>query len=206
MIRYKRYAYCKDKSVLKKIYKKSFPQCEQFPFWILSCCSKNNNIQLDSILFDEQVVGMQFVVHYDEIAYLMYFAIDERYRGLGYGSQALKNLVIRNNNVLLCIEKPNANDIKVRRKSFYLRNGFYETGCFIEDTGVEYELLSSVKNYPVSENTLRKRYTEMSHHFVIKHIIKHSFEVDNINFRSSGADGNSQNGEKVVCKKLFERW
>lgn len=74
----------------------------------------------------------------------MYFAIDEQYRNYGYGSQAIRNLVTRNDNILLSVERP-VDDVTNKRKEFYLRNGLYATGYFIEDTGVQYELLSSVK-------------------------------------------------------------
>lgn len=180
MLTNKRYAYCKDKQMIRKIYQQSFPEAERFPFWILKHCSKNNNVHLDAILCDEKPIGMQFIVNYDDISYLMYFAIDANHRGLNYGSQALRNMVIRNNNVLLCIEKP-VDDATIRRKSFYLRNGFYETECYLEDTGVEYEILSSVKNFSVNENILRKRYTEMSNNPIMRYIIKHTFDVENIN-------------------------
>ena len=179
-IRYKRYAYCKDKQGVKDIYINSFPKCERFPFWILRHCSRNNNVHLDAILCDEQIVGMQFIVNYDDISYLMYFAIDENYRGLGYGSEALKNLVVRSDNVLLCIEKP-VDDATMRRKSFYLRNGFCKTGCCIEDSGVQYEILSSVEDFEVDEGVLRKRYTEMTHNPIVRYAIKHTFDVESIN-------------------------
>lgn len=140
-------------------------------------------MELDAILCDEKLVGMQFIVKYDDISYLMYFAIDGNCRGLGYGSESLKKLIIRNENVLLCIERPDNTDItKMRRKVFYLCNGFYETGCCIEDAGVEYEVLSSIRNFKVNESVLRKRYTEMSSNFLIQYIIRHIFDVDSINF------------------------
>ena len=182
-IRYKRFDYFNNKQSIKRIYNQSFPKNERFPFWILRHCGKNHNVELDAILCDEALVGMQFMVKYDDISYLMYFAIDENYRGLGIGREALRNLVIREDNVLLCIEKPcAADDVKTRRKSFYLRNGFYETGCCIEDTGVEYEVLSSIRNFKVNESVLRKRYTEMSSNFLIRYIIRRTFDVDSISF------------------------
>ena len=68
-----------------------------------------------------------------------------------------------------------------RRKDFYLRNGFYETGCFIEDSGVEYEFLSSSKERVITENDLKKRYSCMTRNPMIKLIIKNTFN-NNINF------------------------
>ena len=128
---------------------------------------------------DNIPIGMQFIVKYDDISYLMYFAIDEKYRNAGYGSDALKNIIIRNDNILLCIERPDEKDtLKSRRKDFYLRNGFYETGCCIEDTGVTYEFLSSVKGYKPTVKELKARYTFMSENPIIQYAIKHTFDTD----------------------------
>lgn len=125
MIIYKRYQYCEYKQYVKNLYKKAFPQNERFPFWILKCCSTEPNVHLDCILLDNEPIGMQFAVQYDAIYYLMYFAIDEKYRNQGIGGKSLQNTLIRKDNVLLSIENP-INDIQLRRKNFYLRNGFYE--------------------------------------------------------------------------------
>lgn len=115
----------------------------------------------------------------------MYVAIDKKYRNKGFGSLVLRDLILRqaDTSILLCIERPFAEkeDIKACRKDFYLRNGFYETGCFIEDSGVEYEFLSSSKERVITENDLKKRYSCMTKNPLIKFIIKNTFD-SNINF------------------------
>lgn len=119
---------------------------------------------------------MSFLISYDDIAYLMYVAIDKKYRNKGFGSLVLRDLILRqvDTSILLCIERPSTEkeDIKARRKDFYLRNSFYETGCFIEDSGVEYEFLSSSKERVITENDLKKRYSCMTRNPLIKFIIK----------------------------------
>lgn len=180
-ISYKTYKFSHDKSEIKRIYEESFPKNEKFPFWVLRYCSDNPNIHLDCILVDDKPVGMQFIVkETGDISYLMYLAIDEKYQNRGYGSQTVKNLVMRNDNVLLSIERPVDSNTR-KRKEFYLKNGLYETGCFIEDTGVQYELLSSVKGYIPDIEVLKNRYAQMSENPIIKFIIKHIF-CDEIKF------------------------
>ena len=186
-MRLKAYHYlsASDKKLLRKIYENSFPKEERFPFWILRCCAKGRHARLYALIDhkSDKVVGMQFTVMYpdttDIITYLMYFAIAEEHRNEGHGGRALKSLVSRLDNVLLCIEKPSVNpdDMKLRRKNFYLKSGFFETGYFIEDTGVVYELLSSVKGYKPDVEVLKKRYSMMTNNPVVKHIIKHVHEL-----------------------------
>lgn len=188
-MRYKSYSACdsQGQSQIKKIYETSFPKSEKFPFWVLKQCAKENNVRLDAIIdhATDKISGMQFLISYDDITYLMYMAIDNKCRNKGFGSLVLRDLILHqaNTNILLCIERPSAKkeDIKVRRKDFYLRNGFYETGCFIEDSGVEYEFLSSSKERVVTENDLKKRYSCMTRNQLMKFIIKNTFD-SNINF------------------------
>ena len=104
----------------------------------------------------------------NDITYLMYFAIKEQFRC---------QLVVTNNNILLCIEKP-CNELTESRKSFYLRNGFYETGIFIEDTGVQYEMLTSVKGYQPTDEDLRNRYGCMTKNKWLKSKIMKSFDAN----------------------------
>lgn len=188
-VRYKSYsAYdSQGQSQIKEIYETSFPKSEKFPFWVLKQCAKENNVRLDSIIDHntDKIIGMSFLISYDDIAYLMYVAIDKKYRNKGFGSLVLRDLILRqvDTSILLCIERPSTEkeDIKARRKDFYLRNSFYETGCFIEDSGVEYEFLSSSKERVITENDLKKRYSCMTRNPLIKFIIKNTFD-SNINF------------------------
>lgn len=188
-MRYKSYLACdsQGQSQIKEIYETSFPKSEKFPFWVLKQCARENNVHLDAIIDPDTdtIVGMRFLISYDDITYLMYMAIDEKYRNKGFGSLVLRDLILRQADVsiLLCIERPTAEkeDIKACRKDFYLRNGFYETGCFIEDSGVEYEFLSSSKERVITENDLKKRYSCMTRNPLIKFVIKNTFD-SNINF------------------------
>lgn len=184
---YRNYSYCyaEYKAAIEEIYNKSFPKSERFPFWVLWACNYNNSgSKLDAIIDHEldKVVGMRFIVDYKDIRYLMYLAIDEKYRNKGFGSDALKDIILSRADcdVLLCIERPSTdlNDIKLRRKEFYLRNGFYSTGIFIEDSGVEYEFLSSSKERVITEENLKMRYSCMTRNSLVMHIVKKTFDAD----------------------------
>lgn len=188
-MRYKSYSICdsKSQSRIKEIYETSFPKSEKFPFWVLKQCARENNVRLDAIIdhSTDKIIGMCFLISYDDIVYLMYVAIDKKYRNKGFGSLVLRDLILRQADIsiLLCIERPSAEkeDIKARRKNFYLRNGFYETGCYIKDSGVEYEFLSSSKERIITEDDLKKRYSCMTRNPLMKFIIKNIFDND-INF------------------------
>ena len=79
---------------------------------------------------------------YKNIRYLAYFAVSRDKRSAGIGSQALKFLMERYPYAQIVTEFETPDDscdnnaFRIRRRDFYLRNGFYETGwySFYDDT------------------------------------------------------------------------
>lgn len=180
MIRLKHYQYSFHKNKIKSIYERSFPQPERFDFDILKKCDKEFNVHLSCILKDDEPVGMQFTVELpNDITYLMYFAVDKEYRNQSIGSKALQRLVSSKDKVMLIIERP-TDELTERRKNFYLRNGFYCTGIFFEDTGIHYEVLISDKNYKPTEQDLLNRYRCMTNNKLTWKRIKDTFNTENI--------------------------
>lgn len=162
-----------DKKLIKKMYCESFDKEERLPFWLLKKCSKENNVKFNAIYYNNKLIGFQYIIEYDNIAYLMYLAIEKNERNRGYGSKILKDLNKSYKSVLLCIEKPIEKilDIKYERKKFYLRNGFVSTDKYIIDNNVEYELLCSNSNLNITSEILEKRYTMMTTSNILKFII-----------------------------------
>lgn len=182
MIRIEHYQYTKHKDIVKRIYETSFPLFERFDFSILGKCNKERNVHLSCILYDDCPIGMQFTVDLpNDITYLMYFAIDKGYRNRGIGSKALQNLVVAKDKIMLCIERP-IDEITQKRKEFYLRNGFYETGIFFEDTNEQYEVLISRKEYKPTAQDLLNRYKFMTGNKSVWNTIKSTFNAECIEF------------------------
>lgn len=180
-LNYIEFSKCKDKNKVKKIYLESFDKEERFPFWLLKKCAKESNVIFNIIYYDDNLVGFQYIVKYDNIDYLMYFAIDNDKRNIGYGSEILKQLTNSHDNVLLSIEKPiNQKELKYKRKQFYLRNGFLTTNKFIIDNNVEYELLCNNSNLNITKELLQGRYINMTKSKIIRYIISKMFNVNDI--------------------------
>ena len=175
------YNKCKYKNIVKKIYLDSFSKAERFPFLLLVRCSKEDNISFNVIYDDKTVIGFQYIIDYNGISYLMYFAIDSNNRNKGYGSEILKQLTNSNSNILLCIEKPsNQKELKYKRKIFYLKNGFLTTNKFIIDNNVEYELLCNNIDLNITKELLQGRYINMTKSKIIRYIISKMFNVNDI--------------------------
>lgn len=169
----------KDK--MKQLYTKAFPKDERFPFWILKHSTKNEKCILNAILEDGKFVGMEYIVNCDDAFYLMYFAIVENIRNRNYGSRILADVKQKYKTIFLSIEKQN-DQLSIRRKNFYLRNGFFETNKYYEDNNVMYEVLCTNKDYIITEEVLKKRYSNMTNSRLIKYIIGKMFNMSNIKF------------------------
>ncbi len=181
-LKYENYFQSNYKDDIKRIYINSFQKSERFPFWMLKNCAKEENVVFDVILDNDKVIGMEYLINYDNITYLMYFAIDEKQRNKGYGSKVLKHLIEKYKIIILSIERPRE-ELKnsKNRKNFYLRNGFNETNKFIVDSGVEYEILCTQKDYNITKELLQNRYNRMSNSAIMRYLITKTFD-NNVNF------------------------
>lgn len=97
---------------------------------------------------DNRFVGFTVIKVHKDIAYLFFLAICSECRGLGYGSQAIATLKALYPDYCKVVDfemiddnAPN-NEQRIKRKNFYLRNGFNETGLFLTYLGVDFEVMS----------------------------------------------------------------
>lgn len=183
-LKYVNYFLVDNKRIVKKIYYNSFDKTERFPFWILKKCAKEDTVEFNVIFKDSEIIGIEYIIKYDDIVYLMYFAINKNNRDKGCGTQVLNDLTKKYKNIILSIERDNEeiNDNKLKRKRFYLRNGFIGSNKYIIDNEVEYEILTTNKKYNITKETLEKRYAKMTNSKFIKYLIGKMFNVYNIKF------------------------
>ena len=170
----------KDK--LEELYLSAFPKEERFPFDILEDCSKEDNSNLYAIIDDDKFIGMCYIVNCEGAYYLMYLAVEEELRNKKYGSKILEDLKEKYKTLFLSIDEP-TDEISIRRKNFYLKNGFYDTNKYYEDTGVWYEVLCTNSQYEITENNMMKRYTNMTSNIELARVISNTFNVNTINFK-----------------------
>lgn len=103
----------------------------------------------DFLVLSEQdtFVGFVVVQTYGEIAYLFFLAIDSLHRSNGYGSRAIEAVkkLYPNKKQVVDFEMVDENAEnylqRKKRREFYLRNGYKETGLFLSYLGVDYEVM-----------------------------------------------------------------
>ncbi|MBQ7586222.1 MAG: GNAT family N-acetyltransferase [Desulfovibrionaceae bacterium] len=132
----------------KDLFISSFPPDERPPYFFLRWRSLNF-VDWWIIKQDSQNVGFFYVIKHKDHVYVIFFAIEQQYRGKGLGTQALKMLLDHYAafKVFLAIEPidpsaPNYSE-RVKRKNFYLRCGLQDLEQHMQELSVVYELLGT---------------------------------------------------------------
>ena len=106
---------------------------------------------------DETFIGFMVVQTHKNLAYLFFLAIDSSFRGKGYGSRAIETLQLLYPGKKQVVDfemqdeaAPN-NAQRIKRRQFYLKNGYRETGLFLSYLGVDYEVFCMGSDFEPQE-------------------------------------------------------
>lgn len=138
-----------DKSKLDKINEEAFPVNERCSIDDLFASGRDGNLDIIGIYADNELVGFFAVRKFGRIRYMAYFAVSSHKRSMGIGSKALQLLRDFYNGcqIIIEFEAPDNNcennNIRIRRRDFYLRNGFFPTGWFSSYDDTEFEIACS---------------------------------------------------------------
>ena len=132
---------------VKQIYFESFPKSERMPFPMMVAMSKLWNTQFLSFYDNDVLCGFVYFATNRKLVFVMFFAVDEKLRSKGYGSAILQEIHNRypNKKIVISIEPCEIGvpdlEIRKRRKAFYLRNGYKETGYMLKLNGAVQEII-----------------------------------------------------------------
>ena len=132
---------------IKRIYFDAFPKNERMPFFMMVLMSKLWNTQFLSFYDGDIPCGFIYFAVNRKMIFIMFLAVDESLRTKGYGSAILKEIKNRypDKKIMVSIEPSDdsAPDIEARkrRKAFYRKNGYGETGYMIKLSGVVQEIM-----------------------------------------------------------------
>lgn len=125
-----------DRKYFEQINEEAFPPSERMSFdEIFDFASKTNTDVLG--IYDEKIpAGFAVLLKNAECGYVYFLAIDHRMRSKGYGGAAIQKMMMVYPDLQLVLdfevidENAKNNEQRLRRKNFYLRNGFHETGNY----------------------------------------------------------------------------
>jgi GNAT superfamily N-acetyltransferase len=131
---------------IESLYERAFPENERRPLAPLLQDTAGNG-EVIAFYDDTLFCGFACLLTYRDITHIIYFAIDDALRGKGYGSAALTAMRERKagNRIIVDIEVEQMNASnnvqRKKRKDFYLRNGYVESGVKYNWRHEYYEIL-----------------------------------------------------------------
>ncbi len=139
--------FSKHKAKIKDIYFSSFPVKERMAFSLMIAMSCLWNTEFNAYYDGETLCGFIYSATIGKQTFIMFFAVDEKLRNKGYGGAILDEVqkMHPDNKIIVsiepCIEGSESFEICERRRAFYLRNDFNETGYLMELGGSVQEVL-----------------------------------------------------------------
>lgn len=155
-LRVEKIAKCKNKQDVKRIYTESFSKEDRMPFIMMIMMSYLPNTEFLSFYDADKLCGFVYMATIRKITFVMFFAVDQNIRLKGYGSCILDKIrsIHPTNKIVVTIEPcdTGVNDYeqRLKRKRFYINNGYAETGHFIKLGGKTQEII-------VNNGTFNKR-------------------------------------------------
>ena len=150
------------KKDIQKLYMEAFPIDERPPVFIFFRNALKENQNLYGYYENNEFIGFASLTLYKDIVYIFFLAVSPSKRNKGYGSKILTKIKEENKDkvLLLCYEevsdKYKDNDKRIKRREFYLRNGFKDNGFKTDEFGVVFTTA-----YLGSHNVSYEEYVEI---------------------------------------------
>ena len=142
-----------DADLIRALNDEAFPPEEHIDIEYLFGGLRGIRQDVLGIYADGEFAGFFSVLLLGRCAYIGYFAVRPKLRSRGIGSAALACLMetYRGFQIVVDFEAPDDsapnNAMRLRRRAFYLRNGFYATGYFQYYMDTEFEITCSQPEY-----------------------------------------------------------
>ena len=131
---------------VNRLAKEAFPPEEYLAPQALVKMAETDHIDFLALSGQDACIGFMAVKIYKDLAYLFFLAIDSNCRSKGYGSRAIETLKAEYPGKKQVVDFEMLDDTaanfeqREKRRKFYLRNGYRETGLFLSYLGVDYEV------------------------------------------------------------------
>lgn len=143
-----------DLEATRHLFETAFPEEERPPFEVTVGFERGLFYE---VLDDGCHIGLVVLVPYEDILYVFFLAVEPEYRGQGYGSAILDKVIslYSEKRIFLLAEEPGSqyadNEMRLKRLSFYAKNGFELTPIRITEYEVTYALLTHGKDVSAQE-------------------------------------------------------
>jgi len=134
-------------SYIGRLYKSAFPRDERAPFFMIKRKALQGKARALVAKENGIVLGFAYVICYEDLVYLFYFAVDAGRRGSGNGSRILQLLKEKYAGKRIFLareqldEKAGNYEERLKRHAFYLKNGFQDLPHKIREASVVYDIM-----------------------------------------------------------------
>lgn len=136
-----------DYKSIKRLYIDAFPKHERLPFFMLKRGIKKGKAEIITSKDDGKVTSFAYLILYQNMVYLFYFAVLPTLRNKGIGSLVIKYIKEHyiDKRIFFAIEQPDEqaadNELRIKRKSFYAKNGFHEQVCKLKEGNILFDVM-----------------------------------------------------------------
>ena len=157
---------------LKKLYKNAFPRAERKPLSLIKNRCKEGKMEVFAVISDAcEFAGVVITALGESAVLIDYLAISTEVRSCGYGSQTLEILkkIYDGKKLIIEIEDPDVpsknREQRIKRKNFYLKNGFKPLDFKISLFGCEMIMLGfpdciSFDEYRAIQESIFRKFPE----------------------------------------------
>ena len=135
---------------VREIYFSAFEKSERMNYPLMLFMAKLWHTDFYAFYDGETLCGMVYMATLLRTTFIMFFAVDEKLRNRGFGARILSQIAkMRPQNTLLVSiemagdEPTPENELRARRKRFYQRCGYAETGYKVTLAGITQEILAA---------------------------------------------------------------
>ena len=133
--------------------KEAFPPEEYLAPKKIIEMSKKGEVEFLALYDNNTFIGFTVITVFKNIVYLFFLAIEQKFRSCGYGAKILNLLEDYYPDKQQVVDLEKLDDTaenslqRIKRRNFYIRHGYKETGKFISYLGVDYEILCKDDNF-----------------------------------------------------------
>ncbi len=131
----------------------AFPKNERSPVCLLRLMALRKGIDFSVYCEDADFIGISYVVSNENMAFILYLAVNPKIQSKGYGSAMLREIQKANSGkaISLNIEPLDTQaenyEQRIKRLRFYQKNGFHDTGYQTINHGDRYSVLSTAQKF-----------------------------------------------------------
>ncbi|MCM1473695.1 MAG: GNAT family N-acetyltransferase [Muribaculaceae bacterium] len=146
-----------DIPMLESLNNQAFPENERIETDDMFSFPEESGREVIGIYTEDKFSGFIITIKYRKCVYICYFAVCPKKRSQGIGGQALKMLkeYYPDCQIVVDFEAPDENSDnnpqRIRRRNFYYRNGFFETGYYQFYMQTEFEIACSETDFNRAE-------------------------------------------------------